>query len=582
MDGLAITALCRDWDKQLTRGRIDKIHQPSARELVLTVRTQGGTRRLLLSAHRQQPRAHALFGPRPSNPEEPPMFCMLLRKRIESGRILSVSQQGRDRVLELAIEAQSELGDHVQYLLILEVMGKHSNLLLCTVDANGRPAQVVDSIVRVTPQMSRVRPVLPGTPYQFVPPQQRTPADAVDAAQIAALGLLDLSPKDQIKALCRAVEGIGPVTAREVLDRAAEHLDAAAVATATLTLFEAVTNGQESPSIGLDDLGRKVAAAPFALTAWPRCVNVSSLDEALDQVYSEIAQNRRQSALASDLTTRLTEQVGRLQGKLQKLAQMLTDNQDFEALRIRGDLLTAYAHLFHKGEQKVTLPNFYDEDRPLAIELDPALTPIENAQRYYRQSSKRKRSIPILTAQQQQTSQDLEYLESVLHHLDDASVHGLEEVRAELVHEGFLSARRKQRQKVKQPRPSQPQAYTSADGFVIRVGRNTAQNDLLSFRRSRPDDLWLHVKGGPGSHVVISAQNRPVPESTIEEAALLAAYFSKARDSANVAVDCTEVRHIWKPAGGRPGLALYDHYRTLFVTPDRLEVAALLERVQDR
>ncbi|MDQ0190823.1 NFACT family protein [Alicyclobacillus cycloheptanicus] len=578
MDGLAVRALCNAWNERLAQARIEKIHQPTERELVLTVRGMGGSERLLLSAHRQFARAHAMFGPRPANPEEPPMFCMLLRRRIESGRIVSVRQQGYDRVVEMTIESVNDLGDHVHYLLLLEIMGKHSNILLCTEDETGRPGTVIDSIVRVTPQMSRVRPVLPGAAYQPAPPQQKRTAAEVTAADIAKLRLHEQPPDAQAKLLIRHIAGIGPISAQEVLRRAGDPADAQRVVDALQDLFQGVEEGREAASIGLDDLGRKAAAAPFQLSIFPRTAQAASFEEALDQVYRDTVQVQRQSAVAAELLHAIDQHLDRLRGKQTKLQAMIQENQDDATPRICGELLTAYAYQIEKGRTKVTLPNFYDDEKPITIALDPALSPIENAQAYYKLSSKRKRSIPILSAELDATLRDLAYLEGVRTQLEDATPETLPEIRAELVHEGFLNARRKAARAPKKTPPSRPQAYRSQDGFVIRVGRNNVQNDQLTFRRSRPDDLWLHVKNGPGSHVVISSEGRPIPASTLEEAAMLAAYFSKSRDSANVAVDYTEVKHVWKPAGARPGFALYDHHHTLFVTPDRVRLAPLLER----
>lgn len=582
MDGLAVGALCRDWNHRLTRARIEKIHQPADRDLVLTVRSPDGSSRLLLSAHRQFARAHALYGRRPDNPAEPPMFCMLLRKRLESGRILGVRQQGLDRVIEIRVESQNEVGDTVCYVLVVEIMGKHSNILLCTADETGSPVNVVDSIVRVTPQMSRVRPVLPGLPYCPAPPQDKYAAADLDAAAIAALDLIGQSAAAQVKSLSRHIAGCGPVTAREILHRAGPDLAPERVAATVRDLYKAALSDDESSSMGLDALGRSVAAAPFLLTSFERYTVTEHLDQALEAVYAETVQMQRQSAAAVDLTRVVDAHLDKLRGKQAKLQEMLVDNQDDASPRICGDLLTAYAHQVEKGETEVELPNFYDDERPLRIELQPALSPIENAQRYYKLSSKRKRSIPILSSELEATERDLAYLAEVRAHLEDATTDTLEEIRTELVQEGFLQARRKSSRAAKKTAPAGPQTYRSVDGFIIRVGRDNLQNDQLTFRRSRPDDLWFHVKVGPGSHVVVSSEGREIPESTIADAALLAAWFSKSRDSANVAVDCTEIRHVRKPANARPGFALYEHYRTYFATPDRLTLGPLLERIERR
>ncbi|MCL6548059.1 MAG: NFACT RNA binding domain-containing protein [Alicyclobacillus sp.] len=355
-------------------------------------------------------------------------------------------------------------------------------------------------------------------------------------------------------------------------------------------LAEDALAGKEPATIGLDELGRPVAAAPFRLTC-QRHREAPSFNHALDWVHAASVTLAHESALARELTRAVGDHIDRLTGKLAKLAQMERDSAEHERLRISGELLVTYASQIPKGQTLVELPNYYDDNRPLAIELDPALSAIENAQRYFKWSSKRKRSIPILAAERAEAERDLRYLEDVLVHLQDASAERLEAIREELAQQGFLrkSGRQKDgrqagRSKERAGRPAdriRPDEFLSADGFIIRVGRSNLQNDRLTLRSSQPTDIWLHVKDQPGAHVVIQADRRDVPDSTLAEAALLAAYFSKARDSANVAVDYTLVKHVWKPGGARPGQVLYDHHKTLFVTPDRDKVEEILRRTRE-
>ncbi|MCL6515410.1 NFACT family protein [Alicyclobacillus sp.] len=580
MDGLAVRALCADWNERFLRARIEKIHQPGDREVVLTLRTQAGVRRVLLCAHRALPRAHELHLARPANPDEPPMFCMLLRKRLEGGRVIAVRQQGWDRVMELHVEAVDELGDRVRYALVLEMMGKHSNLMLVEADTQGALGRIVDSVVHVGADLSRVRQVLPGLAYRPAPPLARTVYNEVTEADIEALGLADLDPKRRARALGGLVAGMGTVTAEEVLHRAGST-DGASVLRALREVFSAATGRLEPPTVGLDDLGWPLAAAPFRLTHCARFEETGTLDEAIDRLYARVLERGQTSRLAQALVRDVQRQMDRLRGKIANLEREQAEASDHEALRVRGELLLSYPHLVARGAGEVTLPNFYADGAPETIPLDPALTAIENAQRYFHQASRKKRAIPRIDAELEQSRRDLVYLEEVLLYVETARPEELAAIRRELVQQGFLPAGRPRAERPDRRGdrgPGQPDAYESSDGWIIRVGRNHAQNDRLTLRQSQPDDVWLHTKDLPGSHVVIQTQGREVPETTLHEAALLAAYFSRGRDAGTVAVDHTRIRHVWKPNGARPGFVLYDHQKTLYVHPDRQRIEAILAR----
>lgn len=586
MDGLAVRVLSADWNARYHLARIDKIHQPSERELVLTLRTRQRTTRVVLSAHRTFARAHELHTSRPANPEEPPVFCMRMRKHLEGGRVIEVRQQGYDRVLELCIENLNEIGDTVHFVVILEMMGKHSNLIVCAATPTWEPGRIIDSIVHVTHDMSRVRPIYPGLDYCLPPNQVKVSYETLTSNEVQELELSHLSEKERIRTLMRRIAGLGTPTAQEVLSRCPVQPEdptfPAHFVEITRAVFEAALMHREQPSVGLDDLGRPVAAAPFSLTSFSRYDSIETFDEALDALYQAAQTSAKLSNRASSLLARITDELDRLRGKLIKLAQLFEEAQNHHELRVKGELLTAYGHTLKKGLHEAELANFYDEEKPLRVALDPALTPMENAQKYFKQSSKKKRGLPILTKETEQTSTDIQYLETTVVHLQDADADNLQTIERELVTQGIIKAPRhlkSSRPKI-EPGPGQPNVFQSSDGFVIRVGRNNLQNDRLTLRQGQPNDLWFHVKDQPGSHVVMQTQNQPVPERTLFEAALLAAYFSKARDSGNVAVDYTLVKHVWKANGARPGHVLYEGHQTLFVTPDRTLLAPLLTQLK--
>ncbi|WP_304458370.1 Rqc2 family fibronectin-binding protein [Alicyclobacillus sendaiensis] len=584
MDGWTLRRLARELNNALRGARIDRIYQPGERDLVLAVRSAHlGARRLYVSAHQQFARVHFLADERPDNPATPPMFCVLLRKHIEGGRILRVTQPGWDRVLEIEIEALDDLGDRRTYALVCEIMGRHSNIVLVeTRDDQSR--WIIDSAVRVSEDMSRYRSVLPGIPYVAPPPQPKKPVEACEPEDFLGVDPSAGASRANQMAIVEKLAGTGPVTAREILHRAIARTGSAeptSIHRAALELRAAVEEGQEPPSVGLDGVGRAVECAPFRLTSRDRFAECETMSDAIRRLFADTGESLRQSRLARELVRAVREHMDRLQGKLVRLEQEWEDAAAEDALRVQAELLTAYAHEVPRGASEVELPNYYDDNRPLRIELDPALDAIGNAQRLFRMAAKRKRARQWIEAEREHTLRDLRYLEDVLQALGDTSLENLEEVRRELEAQGFLAptGRRGTGGGKRRAAESEPHAFRSSDGLVIRVGRNNIQNDRLTFRKADKRDLWLHVKDAPGSHVVIErGQADEIPERTVEEAAVLAAYFSRMRDSANVPVDVTEIRHVWKPNGARPGFALYDHQRTLYVTPERSLVESIMSR----
>ncbi|MCL6453039.1 MAG: NFACT family protein [Alicyclobacillus sp.] len=588
MDGLGIRVLAQEWNAWFAGARIDKVHQPTARELVLAVRAPGRSERILLSADRQAPRAHGLRGGRPANPTDPPMFCMLVRRRIEGGRIVSVQQPGWERVLQIHVESLDDIGEPAHFALVLEMMGKHSNLIFCAADPLGTPLRVLDAVVHVTADMSRVRQVIPGVPYQAPPPQDKVTVSALTVGEVADL-LAGRSERSVLRSFLARVHGVGPELIRETAARVGWDAAPEVWLAQLRELFNPAAAGHSTPTVGVNELGYVVAAAPFPLTFTPRAETASSFDAAVEQLYADAVRRLQNSSAYRELDQAIAAQLDRLRGKRAKLEQEQVDEREIESLRMQGDLLMAFLHQVQKGRRSVTLPNFYDGDRPCTIALDPALSPTENATRYYKRASKRKRALPVVAAELERTADDIRYLESVLATLEQGDPSLYPAIRKELERQGFIrpkvqaQGRRKgvtaeKRNGRGKDDIGRPDEYRSSDGWRIRVGRNNLQNDRLTLRQSRPDDLWFHVKDAPGSHVVVEVPSTPVPETTLAEAALLAAYFSKLRTEANVPVDYTAVRHVWKPNGARPGHVLYEGQRTVYATPDKALMDGLLAR----
>lgn len=587
MDGLTMRRLANELGERFSKSKIEKIHQPSDRDLVLTLRVAGQpARRLLLSAHKQFARMHFLVDERPENPMEPPMFCMRLRKHLEGGRIVAIQQHSWDRVLELQVEAMDEVGDLRTYFLICELMGRHSNIILCRQEDGA--LRIIDAIVRVTEQMSRHREVVPGAPYIAPPAQDKTPMSEITAGQLMEFDREHWLSRPNVQLLVAQIAGIGPTSAREILHRAQAAASHSATETAvdhicqvTRWLGTIVEQNEEAASVALDNLGRAMECAPFLLTHKTDYAPCPSMSEAIRRRFADTGEVLYHSHLQDELHRVVFEHLDKLRGKQIKLQQSLTESEDEHIYRVKAELLTAFAHQIKKGESRCVVPNYYEDNQLVAIDLNPALDAIQNAQYYYKQASKRKRASTSVAEQLAVTENDIRYLEAVDESLHNASLANLELIRRELLQQGFLQEKPTKRKKpVKAEKiDNKPDVYTSVDGFVMRVGRNNLQNDKLTLRQSDGSDIWLHVKDQPGSHVVIRRDgSAEIPQETLEEAALLAAYFSRGRDSANVPVDFTEVRHIWKPNGARPGLVLYDHQRTLFVTPERALVEPILSR----
>ncbi|MCG0238306.1 MAG: NFACT family protein [Firmicutes bacterium] len=596
-DATVLAAVVQELDRRLRGGRIHKIYQPTPWELHLLVYAGREHLRLLLSCHPQGARLHLTQVVRP-NPPHPPTFCMLLRKHLEGGRILAVRQVGRERIAHLEVGALDELGNPVTYTLVAEVMGKHSNLLLLA--PGGR---IIDAARRATEEQNRYREVLPGLPYVPPPPTGKLDPGAVtgaDLGQWLARAGAEAMGRPAWQLVLDAVDGLGPLVAREIAHRAgvggvAGDLGPAELdrlAQACRELYALVDSGSFAPTLLLDESGEPKDFAVVEPRHWAGAtLPVESVSALLDRFYAAQEERQRTTALRAELRRVLAQELGRVRRKLQAQLEDLRRAEEAEPLRQKGELLMAYLWQVPRGADRVELPNFYDpEQRPVVIELDPALSPAENAQAYFRRYQKARSGLQAIREQVERSQAELRYLEQVEATLAAAaSLPELEEIRAELAAEGYLDegkgpAREKRGRAGGEPgaagnrvgegargsgQPSRPLVVRSSDGLEIWVGRNNRQNETLTFKLAAPTDLWLHAKEIPGAHVILRLPpGVEPPEASLREAALLAAYFSKARLSANVPVDYTLRRHVRKPPGARPGMVIYDHHRTLHVTPD--------------
>ncbi len=574
IDGAFLHALCGEL-QSLVFARVDKIHQPSKEELVFSLRNQDGVRKLYFSARVNSPRVQLTAVPL-ENPSTPPMFCMLLRKRLTGARVAAIRQPDLERVLYFDFDCYNELGDPVRLTLAAEIMGRYSNLIL--IDENGR---VADAIKRVDLTMSPMRPLLPGVEY-ILPPIDRDRLDAsVCTAQTITQAVVDIGgPID--KALLACTQGLSPLVCREIAYRTlqGETQTANALSVAQQQrLCDVITSVQErilTPERSVPYIVYRQDGTPldysylpitqYGLDASGR--EVGSFSQLLDDFYSEKDAVERMRQRSQDVLRVLTNATDRLNRKIAQQRKELEMSEKREEKRLYGDIIQANIHAIPRGADHADLINYYDEQcATVRVPLDPTLTAVQNAQKYYKAYRKAKTAEEVLTQQIAIGEEELRYLDSVFDALTRATTfREVEELREELAQSGYLHI---QQSKKKTAAPTKPLEFISQDGFTILVGRNNVQNDRLTTKMAKGSDWWFHTKNIAGSHTVILCDGVTPPETTMMEAAILAATHSKAADSSQVPVDYTQIKHVKKPTGAKPGMVIYETNRTVFVTPDK-------------
>lgn len=567
LDGLFIYSLTHELSSLLEGGRITKIHQPNPHNILLAVRAQGVNQKLLLSAHPAYPRLH-LTEHSFVNPLEPPMFCMLLRKHCEGGIVESIRQIGLERVIHIDVRSRDELGDEATRRIIVEIMGRHSNIIL-TDPASGN---VLDSILHVTPAVSRHRVVLPGRTYQTPPQQGKLDPFTVDHDKF--LTSIDFNQGRPDKQLIQTFTGLSPLSAQEILHRSGTMPTRETLWIAFREAMDHVKTGHIEPNIVQNDHKSYFSVLPLSSVEGERTI-FPTASACVDVFYHAKAETDSVKQRASDLIRFLTNEYEKNEKKIVKLQETLNDASEAETFRLYGELITAHMHQIKKGDSETRVINFYDENQAeISLPLDSQSTPSENAQRYFKKYNKAKNSIAIIEEQIAKAVEEMTYLESILQQLESAALEDVEDIRDELVEEGYLRYRhRKDRRKKKSDKPALTVFYSS-EAIPVYVGKNNKQNDYLTLKFASAQDIWLHTKDIPGSHVVI--RGREWSDVTLHEAAMLAAYYSKGRDSSQVPVDYTLVKHVKKPSGSKPGYVIYDNQRTLYVTPDESIIKQML------
>jgi predicted ribosome quality control (RQC) complex YloA/Tae2 family protein len=568
LDGLLMGFLARELNSLLTGGRVDRVAQPDDDLLILHIRNGGANHRLLICASPGYTRLH-LSGKTYENPAEAPMFCMLLRKHLLGARLIMIEQLFGDRLLALRFLAADELGDLKEKTLWFEAMGKHSNL---TLEEDGR---ILDAMRHVSHEMSRVRQMLPGLPFVMPPRQDKLTPEEVDEEAIferlqAATGPLD-------RFLARAISGLNDLSAEEIAQRAAgdaetqlAEADKRALAKDLAELLKSLP-ALADPTLLTDQDGLPDSVLPFPYRCRPGEVQQRqpSLSQALETLYFQRDMAQRLGQKAAGLRKAIKNAQERTEKKLAKLDEEILSEEQAEELRIAGELLTANLHGIQKGQEQITLQNYYTGGE-LTLPLDKTVSPAANAQRFFKRYRKAHTARKLAGEQGEKALEELNELEEAAYFAQRAeNAVDLSEIRGSLAEKGLL--RREIRTKTKKKEaPSRPKRFTSKEGFLIQAGRSALQNEAL-LKNAQPDDVWLHTRDVPGSHVLITAGGKAVPEGTLLLAAKIASFYSKAGGAA-VRVDYTLRKFVKKTPGGAPGLVHYSGERGLTVSAGEDEV----------
>lgn len=567
-DGIVVANLVHELRTELLNGRIAKISQPEADELLLTIKAPGGQRRLYLSASASLPLIYLTETNKPS-PMTAPNFCMLLRKHIANGRIVDIYQPKLERIIHFTIEHLDEMGDLCRKDLIVEIMGKHSNLIFCTEDGT-----IIDSIKHISAQVSSVREVLPGRKY-FIP-------DTMEKADPLSINLKDFTtilsskPVSLSRAVYTSFTGISPVTAEEICSIAGidPSIPPAELSTDVMhhlynqfiLYFDAVRNKSFSPAIYyLGKEPKEFSALPFCHFTEYKRVEFHSISQVLETYYATKNTITRIRQKSADLRHILQTTLERNRKKYDLQLKQLKDTENRNTYKIYGELINVYGYDLEEGSTKLEALNYYTNEM-VSIPLDHTMTPQENAQRYFDKYNKQKRTFEALSRLIQETSDEIRYLESIRTALDIArSEEDLAEIKEELISAGYMKRKfTKKKIKIK----NHPLHYISSDGYHMYVGKNNFQNEELTFHFATGNDWWFHAKQAPGSHVIVKTNGDELPDRTFEEAGRLAAYYSSMRGADKIEIDYIQKKHVKKPKGGKPGFVVYYTNYSLVIDSD--------------
>lgn len=583
-DGAHLHIVVKELNEQLAGGRIDKIHQISKEQLRINIRTKAGAKRLLLSASANDARIH-ITDSAADNPQQPPMFCMMLRKRIGGGIIKEISQHKLERIVEIAIDARDALGDYTQYTLRHEIMGRHSNIILC------QEGMIIDAVKRIDEDKSRVRQILPKLKYKYPPQQEKLDPFMMDKNAFQQI-ILDNEHESLARILNNNILGISVSTAKFVglnqvdMDKKPMNLTGEQISIAAGNVYQFYQNIKsnkynyyliKSADTGIIRDFVIMNENPIDESLIIKCENASQL---VDKYYMEIELNSQLKQLTNSLMQTLKTILKRTKKKLRKQQAILDDSTNSDKYKLYGELLTAYQSQIPKGADKIELINYYSENsESVTIPLNPQKSANVNAQIYYKKYQKLNRAAKLATEQVKETQDELDYLEGMETSIQNCGdISAAKEIIDEFISQGYI--KKSIKKDTRKFKTSKPRHYVSQDGHDIYIGRNNVQNDYITMKFAKADDVFMHTQKIPGSHVIIKAKDGIVSKQALNEGAVLAAYFSKAQSSSNVPVDYTLRKFIKKPNGSKPGLVIYSTHSTITVTPTKNIIDQITEVVQ--
>lgn len=576
-DGITVSAIKAEIENKILGGRIDKVYQPEKDEIILGIRSMGQAYKLLLTSNASNPKFH-FTQTNPNNPMTPPLFCMVMRKHLQSGKIIKIEQPDFDRILNIYVESLNELGDYSVKKLVLEIMGRHSNIILT--DENNT---ILDCIKHIGHDTSSVREVLPGREYTLPPSQGKI--NTLDLDDNNFKKVLEDNPSFEIQSVIyKNYTGISPIAASEICYRANVNgstpvealtdIQKEVVFNKFAQLVEDIKANRFYPESITNEKGKTIDFSPIEMTQFNGLdiKKYTSISELIESFYANRDFAYRIGQKTQDLRKLINQNIERCIRKKDIQMQTLRSIKNRDELRLKGELLTANIYSIKKGMTTVELPNYYSENQELiAIELDSNKTPSENAQKYYKAYNKAKRTFEALKDQIKSNDEELAYLESVLTSVNNCTdEQDVKEIRRELREEGYVKKVKNQKDKSK--KHSVPLHFISQDGFDIYVGKNNIQNDELTLKFARPRDIWMHTKNIPGSHVIIVSNGQTIPDTTLNEGAMLSAFYSKAKNSSKVPVDYTEKKNVKKPNGSKPGFVIYETNKTAYITTSEEEI----------
>lgn len=553
LDGIFLYHLKNEISEFAVDSRVDKVHQPSRDEIVLTLRSRQGSRRLLISCNADSARMHFTDFP-PENPAKPPMFCLLLRKRLTGAWITGIEQEDLERVIKINFSGTDELGDKTSYCLVAEIMGKYSNIIF--LDSNGK---IIDSVKRVDESKSHIRSVLPGVSYVSPPKQDKLNIFTCDIQEIK--DKISSSSKGIYKASMDTIKGVSPIICRELENG--------------LTIDEFRQNAiNPLPTAVITDTPKDFVFMDIKQYGSLATIkHYESFSQLLDFFYYERVRLMRIKARSADLFKKVTTLQERAVRKAAARVKELEDCRDKETYRIFGDLINANQYRLEKGAPFYDLENFYDGNKTVRIPADVTLTPSQNAQKYYKEYRKKQVAENKLSDFISYANAEARYFETVLDALSRAETDSeITEIKNELSQQGYIKVHQDKKRAAKALKPMR---FKTRDGFTVLVGRNNIMNDKLTLKTAKNYDTWFHVQDAAGSHVICETSGVEITDEAIHDCAVIAAYYSKARESSNVAVDYTLIKNIKKPNGAKPGYVIYDTYKTEFATPTLEETESL-------